>query len=201
MKLVGVTQRVSIEARTAERRDCLDQRWAPFLTACGLLPVPLPNVADAALAICRQVPIAGIVLTGGNDLVDYGGDAPERDRTENLLVEHAERIGLPVMGVCRGMQVLQHRQSIPLTRIEGHVTPRQSIRVDGERRWVNSYHRFGSYGSVPSLTVWGIADDGVVKAVRHDSHPIAGVMWHPEREPRISPEDVRLFKEFFGGSS
>lgn len=200
MRLVGITQRVSVEERFAERRDCLDQRWLAFLAECGLLPVPLPNLPEAALAICREVPLAGIVLTGGNDLAAYGGDAPERDRTENQLLDFAERSGLPALGVCRGMQVLQDRLLVPLTHVENHVTPRQSIRVNGERRWVNSYHRLGSHQSVASLEVWGVADDGVVKAVRHRSRLLVGIMWHPEREPQACAQDVALFREFFGAT-
>ena len=48
-----------------------------------------------------------MVLTGGNDLAALGGDAPERDATENALLDAAESRRLPVIGVCRGMQVIQ----------------------------------------------------------------------------------------------
>ena len=55
------------------------------------------------------------------------------------------------LGVCRGMQVIQHRFGIPLCRVEGHVAPRQTIRIDGESREVNSYHHFGAFESRPPL--------------------------------------------------
>jgi putative glutamine amidotransferase len=50
------------------------------------------------LTICENV--GGIVLTGGNDLTAYGGDAPDRDATETALLDFAERRNLPVLGVC-----------------------------------------------------------------------------------------------------
>jgi putative glutamine amidotransferase len=181
-----------------ERRDCLDQAWTRFLAACGLLPVLLPNITEAALALCEGAGIAGLVLTGGNDLAVFGGDAPERDVTENTLLDMAERRRLPVLGVCRGMQVIQQRFAIPLCRVEGHVAQRQVIRIDGERKEVNSYHCFGAFDSRPPLEVWAVADDGVVKAVRHSAEPITGIMWHPERRSPFSPADVALFRQVFG---
>ena len=102
MKAVAITQRVSVVSVYGERRDCLDQSWTKFLAARGLLPVLLPNFAEAALALCKGTGIAGLVLTGGNDLAVLGGDAPERDAVENALLDLAERRGLPVLGVCRG---------------------------------------------------------------------------------------------------
>jgi len=197
MKAVAITQRVSVVSGSGERRDCLDQAWTRFLAACGLLPVLLPNVAEVALVLCERAGIAGLVLTGGNDLAELGGDAPERDAVENVLLDWAEQRGLPVMGVCRGMQVIQQRFVVPLRRVEGHVTQRLVIRVDGRPREVNSYHHFAALESRPPLQVWAVADDGVVKAIRHSSQPVTGIMWHPERCSPFSPADVDLFRQVF----
>jgi N5-(cytidine 5'-diphosphoramidyl)-L-glutamine hydrolase len=198
MRAVAVTQRVSVVPAYGERRDCLDQAWTRFLTTCGLLPVLVPNVIDAALSLCRTLSIAGLVLTGGNDLTALGGDAPERDAVENALLDLAEQRRLPVLGVCRGMQVIQQRYAVPLRRVEGHVTQHQVIRIDGEWKGVNSYHRFAAFDSRPPLEVWAVADDGVVKAIRHSDEPITGIMWHPERCAPFSLDDVMLFRRVFG---
>jgi putative glutamine amidotransferase len=198
MKAVAVTQRVSVIAAYGERRDCLDQAWTKFLAACGLLPVLLPNVTEAALALCERAGIAGLVLTGGNDLAVLGGDAPERDAVESVLLDMAERRGLPVLGVCRGMQVIQQRFAIPLCRVDGHVVQRQVIRIHGEPTEVNSFHHFAAFDSRPPLDVWAVAADGVVKAVRHSAQPITGIMWHPERTVPYSPADMVLFSQLFG---
>jgi N5-(cytidine 5'-diphosphoramidyl)-L-glutamine hydrolase len=197
MKAIAITQRVSVVASRGERLDCLDQAWTRFLSACGLLPVLLPNVTEAALALCEGLDIAGLVLTGGNDLAVLGGDAPERDTVENALLDLAERRGLPVLGVCRGMQVIQQRFAIPLRRVEGHVAQRQVIRIEGESQEINSYHHFAAFDSRPPLDVWAVADDGVVKAIRHSAQPITGIMWHPERFAPFSPADVLLFRRVF----
>jgi N5-(cytidine 5'-diphosphoramidyl)-L-glutamine hydrolase len=196
MKAVAVTQRVVVDPPHATRRDCLDQVWVKFLLGCGLLPIPVPNSVDAALSICDQV--SGIVLTGGNDLAAYGGDAPERDETEMAMLDLAERRDLPVLGVCRGMQMIQHRAGIPLQRVCGHVAPRQRISIDGQSVEVNSFHNFGATQGHPPLKTWAIADDGVIKAVRHARRPMIGVMWHPERREPFTADDVALFSGFFG---
>lgn len=198
MKAVGVTQRVFVEPVHGERRDCLDQTWTKFLCACGLTPVLLPNALEAARALCEIAGVRGLILTGGNDLALFGGDAPERDTVENSLIDMAEKNGLPVLGVCRGMQLIQQRFGVPLCHVEGHVTNRQVIRIGGERKEVNSYHRFAAFSSPPPLDVWAIADDGVIKAIRHSTRPMIGIMWHPERLDPFLPDDLALFRQTFG---
>ena len=197
MRVVAITQRVLVVPEHGERRDCLDQAWPRFLAACGLLPLAVPNVTEVALAMLRDANVAGLVLTGGNELAALGGDAPERDATENALLDAAEARGVPVLAVCRGMQLLQQRCAIPLLRVEGHVTPRQNIRIDGQPAEVNSYHRFAASESRPPLDVWAVAADGVVKAVRHSARPITGIMWHPERNTPFAAADVSLFRRAF----
>lgn len=197
MKIVAITQRVAVVPEHGERRDCLDQAWARFIAACGLLPLALPNVLDVALAMFARPEVAGLVLTGGNDLTAVGGDAPERDLTERALLDAAESRRLPVIGVCRGMQVIQQRYAVPLRRVHGHVTPRQSIDIEGNEAEVNSYHNFGAGESRPPLSTWAQARDGIVKAIRHSDKPMTGIMWHPERNTPFAERDIALFRDVF----
>jgi len=96
------------------------------------------------------------------------------------------------------MQVIQHRFGVPLCRVEDHVAQKQTIRINGEPREVNSYHRFGAFESRAPLQPWAVADDGVVKAVRHSTQPVTGIMWHPERIAPFSSADVQLVRKIFG---
>ena len=199
MRMVAVTQRVVVAPPHGERRDCLDQRWIDFLAACGFVAVPVPNNVETARALFASLDFAGVVLTGGNDLVACGGDAPERDATERALLDCAEAADRPVLGVCRGMQVIQHRFGVPLRRVEGHVASRQQITIDGMRADVNSFHNIGTTENRPPLKVWGVANDGVIKAVKHSSRSLLGIMWHPERIEPFAERDIGLVRGFFAG--
>ena len=194
-----MTQRVELVSAYAERRDALDQRWSAFLGRCGLIPLLVPNNPEILAGLLEGADISGVVLTGGGNLMPYGGNAPERDRTERLLIQLSISQGLPLLGVCRGMQAVQAYFGVPLTTVEGHITAQQTIAIDGKRASVNSYHDLGARGTSPELEVWATADDGVVKAVRHRKHRIDGIMWHPERfAPDFRVADVDHFRRFFG---
>jgi gamma-glutamyl-gamma-aminobutyrate hydrolase PuuD len=198
MKAIAITQRVVVDPENKERRDCLDQAWIRFIVECGLMPVPVPNAVTVARALCEKVPIDGIVLTGGNDLAILGGDAPERDITESALLDLAEQQGLPVLGVCRGMQVIQHRLGVSLSRVEGHIASRQVICIEGSPTEVNSYHNFGAVENRAPFEVWAVAEDGVIKAIRDPRRRVIGVMWHPERLNPFTSRDTDVFRHLFG---
>jgi N5-(cytidine 5'-diphosphoramidyl)-L-glutamine hydrolase len=179
-----------------ERRDVLDQAWVRFLARCGCVPVAIPNEPCAARNLWQSVHLDGVLFTGGNDL---RGNAPERDETELSLLGEARRECMPVIGVCRGMQLIQSAFGIPIHPTPGHVTPRQEILLlHGVRRAVNSYHDNGTFETIAELPVWARADDGVIKAVRHVSEPLLGIMWHPERLIPFHRGDLNLFRDHFG---
>lgn len=198
MKLVGITQRVVVDPRHGERRDALDQRWPLFLAACGLAAVPLPNRSEFAIRLAGELDLSGIVFTGGDDLVAYGGDAPERDATEAALLAWARARKHPLLGVCRGMQAIQHGFGVRLERVQGHVATLHTVSAEGAPREVNSYHNYAAKQSAPELAAWAHATDGNIEAVRHRSENIVGVMWHPERNSPFDARDIELFQSFFG---
>lgn len=199
MKLIAITQRVDISAASGERRDALDQCWTPFLQACGFTPLLIPNHVDTARQLMQLTNISGVLLTGGNDLAAYGGDAPERDETELALIEIASKRGLPVLGVCRGMQLLQHHAGVKLQRVSGHVGIHHALKFEGEDILVNSFHNWGATTTVPDLEVTAVADDLVIEAVINESRQHMGIMWHPEREAPFHERDVALVQRFFFG--
>lgn len=201
MNLIAVTQRVGIDPSHGERRDMLDQRWASFLHVCGLTLLPAPNNPDAAIALIEAAPLLGLLLTGGNDLVSLGGDAPERDETERRLVEHMIKQGLPILGICRGAQLLIDMFGGTLERVEGHIATRHSIFVDGKLRSINSFHGFGTRNLPEPLLVEAVAHDGVIEAFRHADAAIHGRFWHPERNDPFDPADIGFFRSFYGASS
>jgi N5-(cytidine 5'-diphosphoramidyl)-L-glutamine hydrolase len=206
MKRIAVTQRVYENSSFAERRDALDQKWVKFLMSVDLLPVLLPNQLDCAQKLIKENQIDGVLLTGGNSLVRYGGDAPERDKLESFLLEWAMGENIPLLGVCRGMQVIQEYFGNDLEAVSNHVDKRHALRVEEGCRMsyvvkslpdVNAYHDFGARKVSGELISVATSLDGVVMAVEHHEQPVFGVMWHSEREDPFREEEKDLFREIF----
>ena len=198
MRPILVSQRVEVAGPHGERRDALAQDWPRFLGSAGLLAVAVPNQLDAAKALSVELPWSGLLLTGGNDLVSLGGDAGERDAVESWLLEKALLLRRPVLGVCRGMQVLLRCFGARLGPVAGHVGLTHSIVCGGGERSVNSYHRFGCTSVPGELETWAQAPDGVVEGIRHRTLPLVGIMWHPERLAPAHADDLALFARHFG---
>jgi len=211
MLRIGVTQRVEVVPDRDERRDCLDQAWTPLLAENGCWPIPIPNRVETVSAMLTDLALDGIVLTGGNDLAHLPGGqtaAPERDALEARLLEACSGAGVPVLGVCRGLQMLVHYHGGELVPVANHVATRHRLVVCPgadipltDREAVNSFHAFGCYEDNlgPELRVIATAADGTVEAVAHRTLPQWGVMWHPERDPR-DRGDAALLRALFSGS-
>jgi N5-(cytidine 5'-diphosphoramidyl)-L-glutamine hydrolase len=197
--LVAVTQRVMISPETGERRDALDQRWVPFLEACGMEAVPVPNRLDSVARWAAALDVGAVLLSGGEDLAELGGTAPERDITEYALLDWARNRELPVLGVCRGLQLLAYRSGVMLRRVEGHVALEHTVCTDGGIESVNSFHRWGFDRAPSGFTVTAAAEDGTVEAMRHATLPISGIMWHPERYAAPRAADLELVRSALRG--
>lgn len=195
MIVIAVSQRVDVLADRNERRDALDQKIADFLIASACLPVPVPNRLAAAACLIpwlHELRPAGVLLSGGNDI----GDCPDRDQTEMRLLDYAEEHALPVLGICRGMQMLAARAGATLVPVAGHVRSRHALNgeVGGE---VNSFHNFGLNRCPADYSVTATATDGTIEAMRHRSLPWEGWMWHPEREAAFLTRDLNRLKALF----
>ena len=140
----------------------------------------------------------GILLSGGNDI----GSAPLRDALEKAALDYAAYHRLPVLGICRGMQFINHFQGGSLRSVPGHTAVRHRVfgsLLGDAGREVNSYHDYGlldaDLGDELEAVAW--ADDGVVEALRHRVRPWLGIMWHPEREEPVVAEDRQLVRHHF----
>jgi putative glutamine amidotransferase len=199
MTIVLLSQRVEVIESYGERRDCLDQNWYRFIINCGYVPVAAPNHAAAALDILVALSPAGLIFTGGNDLVAYGGAAPERDETERRLLEYAMAEHIPVLGVCRGMQFIHCFFGGDLQKVEGHAAARHRLHFKGEETEVNSYHNYGVTKIQSDFLPLASSGDGIIEAMRHRSHAVMGVMWHPEREEKSRKRDIEIVQNLIEG--
>jgi putative glutamine amidotransferase len=199
------------------RAALLPANYLDQVTGAGGIPVLLPPVPGIAASLAR---LDGLILTGGGDLdpASYGAEqhprtgrvSPERDQAELDLLADALAAGLPVLGICRGLQLLNVarggtlRQHLPDDA--GHApTPgsfgRHPVRL-AERSLLASILPPGNGTSAAGLTVptahhqaidqlgdgltataWSA--DGVIEAVElapaPGRHPFTlAVQWHPE---------------------
>jgi putative glutamine amidotransferase len=200
--LIGVTQRMFIAPPHGEARDCLARDWYLFLRGLGLHFVVLPNDAEIALATAGRFDIGAVIFTGGDDI----GAFPQRDAAEESLFSWAREHCRPVVGVCRGFQMMCRclrgacSPDVGLVPVDParHVAKRHEIVfTDSARREVNSFHRLVPAGLPDTLRPLArCAADDALEAALGDG--LLGLMWHPERERVPNQEDLHLFKQCFG---
>lgn len=197
---VLVSQRRDAVAGRDEVRDALDVRLSALLWELGFLPIFLATSINDHDAYLEALMPEAVVLSGGNDI----GQAPERDQLETALLVHAAKHRLPVLGICRGMQMINQHQGGLVRSVSGHVAVRHRVSgplvVPGGRD-VNSYHNLGLFdadlGDDLEAVAW--SDDGVVEALRHREWPWLGIMWHPERDKPVIDADQTLIRRHLGG--
>lgn len=216
MTRLGLTQRVDVVESYGERRDCLDQAWTTLLEEWGYQPVPLPNTVDNPDAYLEAMSLDGLILTSGNDLAnleDPDQPAPERDRFERAALDWASEHTIPVLGVCRGLELINDYFGGTLSTVEEHVAIDHPVTFNTdtleltqntdltlpEEITANSYHDYGLNPAdvADELIPLATAPDGTIEALAHPDYPLVGIMWHPERETNSTEFDRKLFEAMF----
>jgi putative glutamine amidotransferase len=197
------------------RAVLIPEGYVRLVQEAGARPIVLPPSPDDAADLVRR--LDGLVLAGGADIepAHYGAPVhpatktrPDRDSGELAVLAAALAADLPVLGVCRGMELLavacggtltQHLPDVlgnerhqPSPGVYGAHPARfapgsWAAAIFGEVAEVNSYHH-QAVDDPGTLTVTGWADDDVIEAVEDPAHRfVLGVQWHPEEAGDVRP--------------
>jgi putative glutamine amidotransferase len=202
------------EFPTAYAFEYLNRPYSKAVEKAGGLPMLLPNLENLKLIENILSLTNGLLVSGGGDVSPklYNQEAkaklippiPERDEFEIGLIQKAEKKKLPILGICRGMQVINVAfggslyQDFKLNpvysdhRRRGNLYLRKhEIRIEKNsllyliirknRLTVNTSHHQMIDLLSPEFEISAISvKDGVVEAIEHKAKPILGLQWHPE---------------------
>src|SRR5215207_1525761 len=209
-----------------------DLDYVESVAEAGGEPVVIPPSADLRTAKALFEGLDGLLLSGGPDLdpgyygeapiVELGMTIPEWDALEMALLRSALQRGIPIFGICRGMQilnvalggtlyqdlpsqlgvdVLDHRQESPKYEPTHEVEildySYMAEIIDRQSVEVNSHHHQGINVLANALTVTSRSSDGVIEAVESCDFSniwLMGVQWHPEGMGHTGPGHRNLFE-------
>lgn len=231
LPLIGITTSRTINSYGAQALS-LSEAYTRALTQAGGVPVLIPLDLPAPALHELVMRLDGLLFSGGGDMHPGRYGAPvhplvssiqeDRDQLEIDLLQGVVQRGLPFLGICRGLQVInvalggslyedlleQHPGALNHDRFpeqeRDYLAHPVSIELDSRlhrilnctRVEVNSMHHQGIRDLAPGLKPVASAPDGVIEAVELPDYPFGlAVQWHPECLPAHFPMQ-RLFREF-----
>ncbi len=201
------------------------------ISEAGGMPVMLPVISDGRDAERLMEALDGLLIAGGQDvgpemygdtkLFVCGETSPERDVSDTILLDEAIRLDKPVLGICRGIQLInahlggtlyqdlpaqhpsdtRHHQAPPYDRPSHEVniarnTPLWEL-FRTETLPVNSCHHQAIRDLAPSLQPMAVSEDGLVEAVCLPQRSFLwAVQWHPEFSHKTDENSKKIFRAF-----
>ncbi len=216
------------------RRQYVSDAYIQAVLCAGGIPILLPVIADQEAIAEQAAMIDGLLLSGGGDVqpqlfaeepvAQLGTVFPERDAQELELVKLAMTSAKPILGICRGCQLLnialggniyqhlspdeayvQHDQRSP-----GHYAGHTVLLANGSKLaglWgdtimTNSFHHQAVKAPAPECRISARTKDGVVEAIEHETATfVVGVQWHPELMFDKHPAMLAVFTEFVNAAN
>lgn len=218
---------IGISANRKEGLSCIAEPYFQSVLKAGGVPLLIPVMADVDALAHIVAKIDGLILSGGGDInplffneepiptLDDGDST--RDTYDFYLFRLALNRGLPILGICRGHQLmnvamggslyqdiyaqsttplLRHSQRFPKNQPTHSVqltaeTSRLSAIFNGSKEiYVNSIHHQAVKEVAPEFIETAKASDGINEAIEHPEYPLMGVQWHPEIPAADNQEDM-----------
>lgn len=230
---IGISMRLEIETG----RFYLGRDYSEALAHFGAVPILIPLIPDKSYIENLVRDLDGILLPGSDTDVDshlFGEDPhpkikkiiPEKDQTDLLILECAEKLNLPILAICFGMQILnvfrggsliqdieaqvpiaiKHEQGIPLGRTSHKIKVVSNSRIakmleknaKADNLKVNSHHHQSvkEIGRHLFKTAW--ANDGIIECIEDTRKEkyVIGVQWHPELSYKTDALSANIFNDF-----
>lgn len=215
--------RIGISANRKDGQTCLAETYIQSVIQVGGAPVVIPATTDLRVLTAVVQDLDGILMSGGGDINPlFVGEEPLpalqdvdtlRDRYDLLLIRLASNRQIPLMGICRGHQmlnvafggtlyqdiysqadtdVIKHSQK--MAREEASHTVHLE---DGCVIAVNSFHHQAVKDVAPEFVQTAVAPDGINEGMRHPEKSVFSVQWHPEAMAIHGDEEAQaLFNHF-----
>ena len=187
MKIAIVTTR-SLLSEFKESHQSVSSNLLELLSTLGLYPIVLSNNEFGLSDLIELLDPSLIVLSGGENF----GDNATRDEFEFGLLEIAENKSIPVIGICRGMQIMCIYGGGTIKNIDGHVGVSHKINQIHTDQMVpvNSFHNNGIDFLPEIFKVNCKAEDDSIESFYHITLPWLCIKWHPERENGMNSNDI-----------
>jgi putative glutamine amidotransferase len=219
--LIGITT----YGRDENGRFSLPAAYVDAVRRAGGIPVLLPQGEPYQAELLER--LDGVILSGGGDIDPalYQGNQhetiymldPERDSSELELTRRLVKLELPMLNICRGIQVLNVAlggtliEHLPdevgediLHRLPPRAPTQHTVNLEPDSRLaqvigqteatIASWHHQAVRQPAPGLRVVAMAADGTIEAVEMPDHPwLIGVQWHPELTAIDDPGQQKLF--------
>lgn len=230
--------RIGISANRKDGLSCIAETYVEAVLAAGGAPVLIPVITDLAALTALVEGLDGLLMSGGGDINPlYLEEEPIpqlqdvdtlRDEYDLILLRLAVNRQLPVMGICRGHQLLnvafggsiyqdmysqagpsllKHSQKMPREQVSHTVRLTKSptrlrTLLSSDPLWVNSFHHQAVRTVAPEFIPTAIAPDGINEGMEHPEKKIFGVQWHPEALASSGDEEMlTLFRHLVASAS
>lgn len=171
--------------------DFVDHYWISYFDKKKIKFTIIPNTKNCDLSHFNKKNIKLIILPGGNDLISKSYLSKVRLKNEVKLINFGIKNKIPILGVCRGMQVINFFYKGKQTKIKNHMCTRHDVYFNykffnKKKLNVNSYHNFGIPINLLAkcLIPIGLDKSRNVEFFKHNKLKIFGSMFHPEREKK-----------------
>ena len=197
MKKILLTQRIIKDRKSF--RDASEKNLVNYLLNLNCISYLVPNSYIKNRKKLNwwlsNINFDGLVLSGGNDLGEY----KERDNLEKFLIQFCIKKSLPILGICRGAQIIAKFFKNKIVKVENHVGLHK-VKIFKNflnNKSVNSFHNYGIKKLKKDFEIIAECNkDQTIEAFAHKQKKILGIMWHPERFKKRRKDQEKFIKDF-----